>query len=116
MGVPSDIVPTWIPDGYVFEKVEVDENPIQHNYIALYRNDERLLTIAVYAYNMSDSQNIEIDENLIDTYIVAGTEYYIMSNNQQVRAVWIKGYYECYISGDVTVGELKLMIDSIPKG
>ena len=116
MGVPSDIVPTWIPDGYVFEKVEVDENPIQHNYIALYTKNEQKLNVCIRVYTNRDPEKVEIDENVVETYPQNEVDYYIISNNERFRAVWICDSYECSISGDVTVDEIKLMIDSIPKG
>lgn len=116
MGVPSDIVPTWIPDGYVFDKVEVDECPVQRSYIALYKSDDKLINISVQVYTDSDPQKMEVDYNVVEIYSKAGVEHYIISNTGRFRAVWIYDSYECSISGDVTIDEIKLMIDSIPKG
>ena len=42
--------------------------------------------------------------------------YHIFPNNKQLRAVWIRDGFECYISGELTVDELEEMIDSIEKG
>ena len=39
-----------------------------------------------------------------------------VDNVEQIRAVWIVNSYECIISGDLSIEELKMMIDSIGKG
>ena len=116
MDVPSNLVPTWIPEGYVLERVDVDETPLYRSYIALYRGGDKPMTIGIYSYQETDPQRVETNDNLVDTYTTEENEYYIISNNGQLRSVWIQGSYECYILGDLTVDEMKQMINSIPKG
>ena len=116
MDVPGDIVPTWIPEGYVFENVEIDVNPIQHNFIALYTKDGKELNICIRVYIDEDPEKVEIDENVVEIYSKENVDYYIISNNERFSAIWTHDSYECYISGDVSIDEIKLMIDSIPKG
>lgn len=112
----ADIVPTKIPEMYILERVVVDENPMQNIYMALYTNGDASLTISVRSYLDTDPEKIEINEGLWEIYTVSGVEYYIFDNQDQLRAVWIIDSYECYISGELTVEELKMMIDSIGKG
>ena len=59
---------------------------------------------------------VEQSEGLVEEYIVSGITYYIFENNKQVQAAWTVDSYECNISGNVTIDELKQMIDSIEKG
>ena len=112
----DELVPTWIPDGYKLQQIKVDETPAQKNYLALYTQGAKNLSISVRTYMMTDPEKVEINEDLQEIYTVAGVEYYIFSNVDQLRAVWIIDSYECYISGDVTMDEIKLMIDSVVKG
>lgn len=112
----SDIVPTYIPDGYQLEDIAIHENPMQSIYVAKYMSGEKELMITVQSYVENDLEIVEINDTLLEIYIVDGVEYRIFSNNQQLRAVWIKGSYECYISGELTLEEIKTMIDSIGKG
>lgn len=116
MDVPSNWVPAWVPEGYVFERVDVDETPLHRSYIALYRCGEKPMSIGIYSYQETDPQRVEINDNLIDTYKTKDNEYYIISNNDRVKAVWILDSYECFVSGDLTVDEIKQMINSIPEG
>ena len=64
----------------------------------------------------TDPERVEVSDNLIEKYIVNGTEYYIYDNNGWASAVWIRDNYECYISGDITMEDIKRMVDSIWKG
>lgn len=112
----SDFVPTWIPDGYKLEEITIDENPMQKVYVAIYRNGDAFVMVTVKSYIDADPEKVEVNEELVEIYEASGIEYYIFSNNGQLRAVWIKDSYECYISGDLTIEEIKTMIDSIGKG
>ena len=111
-----DIIPTWIPDGFVLEKLERDATPVQELYRAFYLNADKELRIRVQNYISTEFQKIETEDDFSEIYPVAGTDYYIFKNDQQIRAVWLTGTYECIISGDLSLDELKMMIDSIGKG
>jgi hypothetical protein len=56
------------------------------------------------------------NEGVVEEYEVAGITYYLFENYETVRAVWLYDSYECDISGEVTIDEIKKMIDSIQKG
>lgn len=112
----SHFVPTWIPEGYMLKEIIVKENPMQSIYVAHYKNGEKDLTITVRSYLQGNPEKVEVNEELVEMYEASGSEYYIFSNNRQLRAMWIEGSYECYISGELTVEEIKTMIDSIRKG
>lgn len=113
---PYDMVPTWIPDGYVLERLEKDITPVQEIYRAYFVDGEKELMIRVQTYMPSDVYNVEIEEGGAEVYEAAGIEYYIISNVDQIRFVWIANSYECNVSGDLSIDEVKKMIDSIGKG
>lgn len=116
MDVGSNIIPTWIPDGFVLENVDVRENPMQRYYVAIYGNGDKHLTISVRSYGENDPERVEINESLVEIYNASGIEYYLFSNNKRMSAIWVQDSYECNISGEITIEEIKMMIDSIPKG
>lgn len=112
----AGIVPTWIPDGFILDRLEKDITPAQEIYRALYLNGEKELKIRVKNHLPADTYNIEIEEEILETYIVCGNEYFLFKNADQIRAVWLADSYECNISGDISVDEIKQMINSIKKG
>lgn len=114
--IPAKIVPTRVSSGFDLADITVELTPIKNIYVAKYVNGERILLITVQDYLDKIPAYVEQSEGLIEEYEVSGVTYYIFANNKQVRATWLNGSYECDISGDVTIEELKKMIDSIQKG
>ena len=117
VGLEVNFIPTWIPDGYVIAKTDIDETPVQRNYVAIYKNGDKHLTIGIRSYGENDPEKVEINEDLVEIYNASGIEYYIFSNDvDMLLAIWREDAYECCISGKITIEEIKMMIDSIPKG
>lgn len=114
--IDTKLVPTWIPDGYEPEKMEKDITPAQEIYRVSYLNDEKRIKIFLRSYLEGDPEKVEINEDLLEIYELSGVQYYIFSNMDQLRAVWVVDSYQCNISGDLSVEEIKMMIDSIGKG
>ena len=112
----ASIIPNYIPDGYVLSEIIEDGNPKQESYIAIYVNQEKMLRISVQVFLEKHPEQVEMSKDLLDVYSVNGIDYYIFSNYNQLQAVWIVDTYECCISGETSVEEIKLMIDSIEKG
>lgn len=111
--ITEPLVPTWIPDGYHLTDITIEQTPLQKVYNAYYQNGESSLKITIRDYLNSNPEFVEQSDEFLETYEAAGITYYLFSNHDFVKAVWIKDSFECYISGNLTIEELKLMIDSI---
>lgn len=109
-------LPAFFPKGYVLNDIIVEETPIQETYIAVYQHDDKILKICVRSFLQSESEHIEQSKSAEEVYSINGTSFYLFNDNNQVRAAWVKDQYECYITGRISITELKQMIDSIPKG
>ena len=114
--IEADLAPTWIPANYTLTDISIEETPFQRIYIALYQDGTRYLKITVRDYLLSNPEYVEQSEGLVETYEASGVTYYLFSNYEKAKAVWIKDSYECYISGNLSIEELKIMVDSIGKG
>lgn len=108
--------PTWFPDGYSLKSITVERTPLQKVYTSLYQCGDTYLKITILEYMDTDPEYVEQGEGLIETYEALGITFYLFSNNAKTQAVWINGSFECVISGQLTIAELKGMIDSIGKG
>ena len=62
------------------------------------------------------SEKVEIEDEPIEIYEASGVEYYIFENLDQKQVVWYIDSYECRISCELTMEEIKMMIDSVRKG
>ena len=114
--VPTWFVPTYIPEGFTITETKVEQTPVKKTYKAIYSNGEVYLRITVQDHLDADPVYVEQSDGLVEEYKALDITYYLFENNQQVQAVWIVDSYECYISGTVTIDELKMMISSIEKG
>lgn len=112
----ADMVPTWIPDGYVLKTVKKDVTPTQEVYVTKYVDGDKEIRIRVQTYMDTDVQNLEVEVNNPEIYTVSGIDYYIFYNERQTQAIWLIDTYECTISGDISIAQAKEMIDSIGKG
>lgn len=59
---------------------------------------------------------IEQDETVVEVYEVKGIKYYIFTDIDSLQAAWVRDNYACYISGPLSLSEIKQIIDSIEKG
>lgn len=114
--IETHLVPAWVPSGYQLTDISVEETPFRDVYTAQYKNGEKELLITIRNHLNSNPQYVEQSDGLIETYEASGITYYIFSNNEKMRAAWITASYECSILGELTIDDLKLMIDSIEKG
>ena len=109
----NELVPSWLPDGYLCVDVNVKETPRALSVSAAYEKDGEQLFIRIRKELGSDPFQIEKNEDLIEVYNANGVEYYIFSNNDSLQTAWVVGECECYISGKLTMEEMKGIIDSI---
>lgn len=112
----SDIIPTWIPDGYVLDRITQNITPTQEIYLAFYLKDNDVFKIRVQTYLSEDIFSYEIEEGNPEILSISGVEYYIIDNVDQIQVIWINDIYECVISGDLSIEEAKMMVNSIGKG
>lgn len=116
LNIPVTIIPTWFPDGYILEEVRISELPDNKAVLARYLNGDNEIKIQITDYLTSNPHQLEKSDSLVETYEVDNTSYYIFSNYEQTQVTWITDRYECNLTGNLTVPELKIMIESIQRG
>lgn len=114
-GITVDLVPTWLPEGYIATDIKVQDTPKRRQFTALYLSGDKTIQIRIADYLNGAPTQIEFSDGLIETYSVANIDYYIFKNDGQLQVLWINDHFECYLSGSLTLSELKEIIDSIGK-
>lgn len=118
-GFSKNLIPTWYPEG--FEAFEPEDNSIEDyvnsvycQYINKEENRSYLAMVSQY-YDPSsiESTVYEKDETEIEIYEHDGKNFYIMSNLDSETATWSDGTFKIDIVGQLTVDEIKQIIDSI---
>lgn len=111
--IPNAIVPTWLPDGYKHKDITIMQSPKATAVYAVYKNNNLELIISVRQSIGIPAHQVEKNEGLLEIYAVNGVEYFIFSNTESLQATWNIGEFECIIGGNITLEEMKKMIDSI---
>ena len=114
--IPLRLAPAWIPDGYIEGEVRITDSPAQRLFMVSYDCGDQSIRIRIANYLNSNPMQIEQSDSLLEVYSSSGIDYYIFDNKDQLQAVWINENFECFISGPLTLAEIKEMIDSIEKG
>ena len=114
--ITVDLIPSQIPEGYLLEDIQIDENPMQKTYVCMYFKDKSPLRICVQSFLLGRPEQIEKSADYQETYCKNGIDFYLFANHDQTSAMWIIDTYECSISGELSIAEIKAMIDSIWKG
>ena len=109
----QELVPSWIPEGYICTDINVKETPKALRISAIYEKDGEQLIIQMFQDFGSDPVQIEKNEDLIEVYTADGVDYYIFSNDKYIQTAWVVGEYECVIIGNLTLEDMKKVIDSI---
>ena len=107
------LAPTWMPEGYKYKDLKVTETPRVLNIGATYEKNDETLIIKIRQTIGVQAPQVEKNDDFLELYVVDGVEYYIFSNNAMLQAVWSIGEFECLIAGEITVEEMKMMINSI---
>lgn len=114
--IPAWLAPTSIPDGFNLTDITVEQSPLKNTYTAIYTNGERNIRITIRDYLDRIPVYVEQSDGLEEEYEASGIVYYIFADVDLMKAKWITASYECSISGNITIEELRTMIDSIEKG
>lgn len=89
-----------------------DRCAIGMGYIA----NDRQFIIRVFVYDFNPevyTGKYQKDSTIYEEYISGGITHYIAGNLGNLNAIWTNGCVEGYIQGNLTLDELRQMIDSI---
>ena len=111
--IDENIAPSWLPDGYKHKDITVKASPKMRSIYAVYENNNVELIIFIRQTIGVPAHQVEKTEDLLEIYTSDSIDYYIFSNTDTLQVVWSIGEFECKIIGEITIEEMKAMIDSI---
>lgn len=116
--IPPELAPTWYPEGVQTEGPIYDEGNLFCDSVGIFFafKDGRGFSVCVDRYFSPEDIGrdiVEKDTVDADPYTRNERTFYISSNNNTVTATWADGLLSERISGDLSVEEVKKIIDSI---
>ena len=117
-GVTDDLAPTWYPEGFEAEPVQIQSSDMGDT-VNYYFSDENDDYFGIKFIRYSDPSKMkdlfyEKDDASVEEYVSGERIFYIFSNLESTTAIWSDGEaLTMSIFGNISVDELKNMIDSI---
>lgn len=116
-GVTQKILPTWFPEGFALSESDIYTlDAVDQNEFSFFYSDSDssiFLLFIQHTDNSIDSGKYQKDVGPVEEYQVGNISYYLYTNSGQSCASWCIDNMECSIYGDISMDELKKMIDSI---
>lgn len=110
-------VPQWAPEGTrEVEKPRVSERSDKIRIVGKYLIEDREFTVRIMIYDSPPEEyfgTYQKNDAAVEEYESGGIVHYITENVNNISTMWINGYVEGYIQGNLSIDELKDMIDSI---
>lgn len=120
-GINRPLIPRYLPAGFVAEQLIVDKenDPNRIVFLESYHREADYIIIQAVIHLDNENENpIVVEEFFKDEgepvpYEAGGITHLLTTNGGRPSALWANGPAECAITGDITMEELKQMIDSI---
>lgn len=111
-GITGYISPTWIPERFTLESVNA-MNMDDSLLISAHCMSDNKGALNIFVSTDSSTHVAEGNEDSMKKYESHGTEFQIAVNYNQTSVSWKSGSSYCQITGDLTMPEVKAMINSI---
>ena len=110
-------IPSWSPvgtktNGVPKETIRTNRFVVHASYLV----GTREFTVRITIHDTPPETYIgtyQKDATIEEEYSAGGICHYIVGNNETISAMWVNGCVEGYIQGELTLEELRQMIDSI---
>ena len=119
LGIDIPVVPTWFPDGYELQEIQLPDPDITawKDINCCFKNKDSqtfFLNIARYEEDYDISSIVfEKDGQQVTEYLGGDKLFYIMSNNSRRTATWSDGHIVVSFNGELSEDTIKIIIDSI---
>lgn len=105
--------PTWIPENFVQSDVIVIPHLKSKEIQAYYICEDLSLVMSITEFEETYSFQYEKDENSVEEYEINGITHYLFTNNGKAVATWNLNFVECSIYGDITLPDMKKILNSM---
>lgn len=115
--IMEDLIPVWYPEGFqALEPVISKAKRYDTINAAFQGTDGQFFSLLITHYRTAEDLDLflyEKDSSAVEQYTSGLKTFYIMSNDDTVTATWSDGLFVESISGNLTIKEIKSIIDSI---
>lgn len=116
-GVHQPVVPSYLPEGYSFQEINMDST-FEGTFIrcVMSNGNNKIILRYVISNTEQPTRYYTKDDVVPEIYCFDNIEHHIMTNEQEYIISWTNENIVCDISGVLNYDDVILMIDSIYKG
>ena len=111
MGITEPLYPTWLPDDFTRTESQVVEEPFFLH--EKFEGNDRRLIITIYPVTDFATSVYQKESDQAVEYIASDILHYIFDNTNEIVAVWNTENYTTLITGNISLEEMKKIIDSV---
>lgn len=115
--ISKKYAPTWCPSGFVASEPTVSSDVKSVSILISFSNaGGNTFNVGIDRYNLQtalESGAFEKNDISVESYLSRGKTFYIFSNENFIMATWADGALSESIWGDLSLDDLKAIIDSI---
>lgn len=111
LGITEPLYPSWIPEDLVLTDSAYDKERLL--FFEAYRSDDRFLSITVSEITGSETAVYQKEADPPQQYTTGNVTHYLFTDSDQISAVWFSGNYTTLIVGNITLDEMREILDSV---
>lgn len=111
LGITEPLYPTWLPEDMVWTEAQVFEEPFFLN--EKFQGNDRRLIITIYPVTDLVTSVYQKENDQATEYVAGDILHYIFNNTNEIVAVWNTENYTTLITGNISLEEMKKIIDSV---
>lgn len=111
LGITEPLYPTWLPEDMVWTEAQVFEEPFFLN--EKFQGNDRRLIITIYPVTDLVTSVYQKENDQATEYVAGDILHYIFDNTNEIVAVWNTENYTTLITGNISLEEMKKIIDSV---
>lgn len=111
LGITEPLYPSWIPEDLVLTDSAYDKERLL--FFEAYRSDDRFLSITISEITGSETAVYQKEADPPQQYTTGNVTHYLFTDSDQISAVWFSGNYTTLIVGNITLDEMREILDSV---
>ena len=111
LGITEPVYPAKLPEGFVITESHISEKPLV--LMEQYAKGDRLFSITITPIKGVKNAVYQAYGIQPQVYRSDNTAHYVFANEETIIVMWYTKNYATTISGNVTLEELKVSIDTL---
>lgn len=113
LGVTQPVVPMWLPEEYVLERLDVKEQRNKTTVTARFISENSSIVFSLHVFDEDDFSTYAKNPEQVEVIERAGVNHYITANGRMKAVAWAVENIECTISIEGREDLLIPILDSI---